>query len=564
MATTRYHQQPLASGPMPSGTATTSRYILRDYQSRSIEEIIQWFYDNSEGNPVAWLPTAAGKSIIVAEMCRMLLHDFEVPQRVIMIVPSKELAEQNHEKIVSLVGDDRVGVISAAMGRKDHAPDFDIIATTIGTIANYHPGNLGKVGLVIIDEAHLVPTKDQGQYRKFISALQVYNPKVRVLGLTATPYRGNGVWLHMGEDPLFSGIATRVEMSELLDRGYLSPLITGRSDMTISAEGARIDSRTGDFQIGDLARILDRDSITSRACDEMIRLGQDRKKWMVFAVTIAHAEHIQSELISRGIPAGMVSAKTPKRERGETIEAFRNGAYRALVNVAALTTGFDVPDVDLIALLRNTRSPVLYTQIAGRGMRIAEGKTDCLWCDFTDSTLQMGPIDKIQGREPGGRRGDAPKRVCPKCDTEMHAGFVECPKCGEKFPREVITHEDKVIAAPIMAASQERIIEEIEVDRVFFYRHVKRGAVGAPPTLRAEYQCGLRTFKKWLCFDHPKGSLARRKAVEWWWLHDRSQVFTVVPNSVDVALRHSDVLAKPKTIRVDVSKKYPEIIEYKF
>jgi DNA repair protein RadD len=131
-----------------------------------------------------------------------------------------------------------------------------------------------------------------------------------------------------------------------------------------------------------------------------------------------HCQHIYEELKAQGVTAGIVHGKTPTAERDRTFINFKAGRLRALVNCMIATTGFDYPGIDLLALIRNTRSPVLYTQMGGRGLRTASGKQNCLWLDFTDTTVTLGPIDQIKGRnEPKkqDRTTGSTLRACPAC-----------------------------------------------------------------------------------------------------------------------------------------------------
>ena len=229
----------------------------------------------------------------------------------------------------------------------------------------------------------------------------------RVVGFTATPFRGNGVWLTDGDDPLFTGIAHETPVSELLQAGYLSPLIRPIDAIQSRIDTSGISTSNGDYNIGQLSdRVSD---YLPAAADEACTLAADRHKWIAFLPTVANAEAFASLLNHRGIPALVVCGDTPKKEREQRIASFRRGDVRCLVTVLALATGFDVPDVDCIIWLRPTQSPVLYVQGAGRGLRIAEGKQNCLWIDFSDTTERLGPVDGIRGRK-RGRKSWKPSR----------------------------------------------------------------------------------------------------------------------------------------------------------
>jgi DNA repair protein RadD len=277
-------------------------------------------------------------------------------------------------------------------------------------------------------------------------------------------------------------------------------------------------------------------------------------------VTIEHAEHVRDALILRGVAAQMVSAKTPKAERAHLIAQFRAGRIRCLVNVAVLTTGFDVPAVDFIALLRATKSPVLYVQIAGRGMRLADGKENCLWADFTDTTVNMGPVDSIKGRMPSGaRKGEAPTKLCPECGSQNPAAAPVCIDCGYQFPEpERIKHGIKASAAAVLSTQQDNFEARLVTD-VRYRLHAKPGS---PTSLRVEYFDNmLRVASEWVCLGHD--NYARKKAERWWL--QRSKI-DAIPSNAEEAVEWLEydqrILRQPAAVLVTKRDKYPQIVSY--
>jgi DNA repair protein RadD len=316
-----------------------------------------------------------------------------------------------------------------------------------------------------------------------------------------------------------------------------------------------------DYVVSELAKVTDREELVEATCDEIVSLARDRKRWLVFAVTIEHAGHIKDALIQRGIVAEMVSANTPKAERNQLIKDFRAGRIRCLVNVAVLTTGFDVPELDFIALLRATKSPVLYVQIAGRGMRLAPGKTDCLWADFTDTTAIMGPVDAVKGRLPtGGRKGEAPTKLCPSCGSQNPTAVPECLDCGFLFPEpERIKHGVTASAAAVLSSQKEAMFDTVPVTEVKYRLHEKPGS---PPSLRVEYYDGmLRQASEWVCLSHP--GYARRKAEMWWTARTR---IDAIPGTAEEALEWLEydgrILRAPAAIVLTKGAKYPTVVSY--
>lgn len=528
---------------------------LRPYQQRALDELWSWFGKHDGGNPIVEACVGAGKSLMIAALAQRA--DLEFPgTRILVLVHQKELLEQNVEKIMAIWPTASVGLYSAGAGRKDLG--CQITYATIGSI--YKDAHLlGRIDIVLADECHLINPKEEGMWRKFLADLSKYNPSTRCIGWTGTPFRGNGVWLTAGDTPLFTNIATKVKMRELLDLGFLSPLVPATTVTRIDAHDVRTSG--DDYVVSELAKVTDTEALVNATCDEIVELAKARKRWLVFAVTIEHAEHVRDALRVRGVAAEMVSSKTPKAERAQLISDFRAGRIKCLVNVAVLTTGFDVPAVDFIALLRATKSPVLYVQIAGRGMRIVDGKTDCLWADFTDTTANMGPVDDVKGRLPsGGRKGEAPTKLCPECGSQNHAAAPECMDCGYVFPEpERIKHGTQASAAAVLSSQKETMFSTVPVTEVRYRMHEKEGS---PPSLRVEYYDGMmRQASEWVCLSHQ--GYARTKAEAWW--RQRSTI-DAIPGSTEDALEWLDysdaILRKPVAIMVTRSTKYPTIVSY--
>ena len=179
-----------------------------------------------------------------------------------------------------------------------------------------------------------------------------------------------------------------------------------------------------------------------------------------------------------------------------------------------LATGFNVPHVDMIALLRPTQSAGLFLQQVGRGLRNAPGKTDCLVLDFAGNTKRHGPIDMVEGSGKPSKAGDesekdAEKKVmakdCPKCMTIVRLSVMKCPSCGHEWPAPVPKHEAIADATrPIISTVRP---EWVPVDKVSYHRHLK---AGSPDSLCVNYHCGMIVHREWICLEH-EGKLAQRQ-----------------------------------------------------
>lgn len=533
---------------------------LRPYQQRSLDALYQWWvaHPGTHENPICCLPTGSGKSVVIAELCRLLFDTWpDEHPRTVVLVPSKELAEQNAAKLRAMLPAHlSVGYYSAALGRKQAMAD--VIVATIGSI--YKDAHLlGNIKCVVIDECHLVnpDSAEAGRYRKFLTELARLC-RFRVVGYTATPFRGNGVWLTDGDDPLFTGVACTVPVQELLDAGHLSPLIRPVDAMQTRIDTSGIKTTSGDYNLHDLADRVD--NYLPQAAQEAVTLAADRKKWIAFCATVANAQTLVDLLRGHGVTAALVCGETPKTEREELIASFRAGHIRCLVTVLALATGFDVPDVDCILWLRPTQSPVLYVQGAGRGLRIAEGKADCLWLDFSDTTERLGPVDTIKGRKRGKRKAEdaqAPFKVCDQCGERAPAAAPICPTCGYEFPREEKEVRSASNAA-IMASQIAPKIHTYPVTKVEYARHHK---AGSPDSLRVDYYSGLRRVcSEWVCIEHT--GFAGEKARNWWRLRMNPPETGGPPMTTFDALDESPWLKQPTAITINETGKHPELVRH--
>lgn len=401
--------------------------ILRGYQNRSIEDLYAWFGRNS-GNPCMVLPTGAGKSLIVAALCKDALQNWP-DTRVLMLCHVMELIEQNAEKMRTIWPNAPMGIYSASIGRRQL--DEPITFAGIQSVRN-RAAEIGHVDLVIIDECHLVSHKNEGGYRILIQNLQVINPELRVIGLTATPYRmGHGL---ITDDPaLFDDLLESVTIEELIHKGYLHPLRSKLTKERLSTDGVK--KRGGDYIESELQAAVDTSEHNLAVVDEVIKLAEDRRHWLFFCAGVDHAHHIRDQLLARGVIAETVTGATPKKERARIIADFKAGRIQALTNANVLTTGFDFPGIDLIAMLRPTMSPGLYMQMAGRGLRPKEHTDHCLVLDFAGVVETHGPITNVRTpRKSTGSEGDAPVKVCENCDELCHLSAKICPACGHPFP----------------------------------------------------------------------------------------------------------------------------------
>lgn len=522
---------------------------LRPYQRAAIEALYHYF-SASSGNPLVVIPTAGGKSVVIAGFIREAIAAYG-DTRVLILTHVKELIQQNFMAMLRAWPEAPAGIYSAGLSRRDiHA---QILFAGIQSI-HRHARQVQRCDLVLIDEAHLLGRGDSGMYRSFLAQLNEINAGLlKVVGFTATPYRLDSGMLHEGKDRLFTDIAFQVPVLEMIQQGYLCPVVPKQTSTQLDVGG--VGTRGGEFIAKDLEAAVDRDEVTSAAVAEIVQHGAGRGSWLVFCSGVAHARHVRDAIREHGISAETVTGDTPGPERDGILEAFKAGRLRCVTNANVLTTGFDAPGTDLIALLRPTKSVGLYVQMVGRGTRLAEGKDDCLVLDFAGNTARHGPIDTVDGRKKElAGDGEAPIKVCPDCQTINHASARHCVKCSYAFPPPVVK------VAP-QAASNALLSTQIQpawcdVTGVTYVRHEKPGK---PTSLRVTYECGLARHSEWVCFEHT--GFPREKAVGWW---RRRAGSLPPPTTVDAALEQLDQLRRPVAIQVRPTGQYTEITAARF
>tara|TARA_R110000868_G_C10884896_1_gene763221 strand:- start:30 stop:1631 length:1602 start_codon:yes stop_codon:yes gene_type:complete len=416
---------------------------LRDYQQDTINQLYEWFSASNQGNPCIVMPTGSGKSHIIAALCKDALQSWPETQ-ILMLTHVKELIEQNAEKLREHWPNAPLGIYSASIGKKHLGEPITFAGIqSIGKKAD----QVGHVDLVIIDECHLVNHKETGDYRTFLQELVKINPAIRVIGLTATPFRlGHG--LITDKPGMFDALLTPVSIEELVYKGFLAPLRSKHTTATLDVSGVK--KRGGEFIESELQAAVDTDEKNRTIVNEVIQRAESRKAWLFFCTGVAHAHHVAKVLEEKGIAAACVTGGTPKKERERILAEFKAGRLRALTNANVLTTGFDYPDIDMIAMLRPTMSPGLYVQMAGRGMRPKSHTDHCMVLDFAGVVAAHGPLTAVQPPKAPkpGQEGEAPVKACPECH-ELVAPRVEvCPSCGYIFPfspRKLQLHHDDIM-----------------------------------------------------------------------------------------------------------------------
>lgn len=529
---------------------------LRPYQEAAKAAVYDHLQTRDD-NPCVVIPTGGGKTPVMASICRDAVTLWS--GRVLILAHVKELLEQSAEKLRAVCPELEFGIYSAGLRRRDtkHA----VIIAGIQSVFR-RACELDAFDLIIVDEAHMIPPEGDGMYQQFLAEARTVNPEVRIIGMTATPYRMKDGLICM-PDHFLNHVCYEVGVRELIRDGFLSPLITKAGRHAVDTSSLHV--RGGEFVAGEVEDLMDDESLVDAACAEIVEYSESRQSVLMFASGIQHGQHVARVLEeSHDIECGFVCGDTSPAERDYLLQRFRDGELKYLCNVNVLTTGFDAPNIDCVAMLRPTLSPGLYYQMVGRGFRLHPGKPDCLVLDFGGNVLRHGPVDAIDVSvaETRGDGSNAPAKQCPECQSVIAAGYATCPDCGFVFPPpDHKQHEAKASDAGIL--SGQVTDTEYEVRDVTWSVHKKRDAPDdAPKSMRVDYRLGLDHWQsEWICVEHD--GYARDKAEMWWQRRSHDPVPDTAERAVELAEAGALCATEKIVVRSVAGEKFDRIVGYK-
>jgi len=468
----------------------------RYYQNDGIVASMQSLKETPYNKPLIVFPTRTGKALVTVMLSIMAVN---AGRRILHVTHSKELVSQNAQAFIDSVEGGElldVGICSAGLGSYDL--NHQVVYAGIQTIANRVEGCV-RVDLLVIDEAHRISSDDDSQYKKVIDYLLLINPKMRIIGLTATPFReGQGMltWATKGKKqdngeyeiipPLFTNICYELKISTAIEQGYLCPPKCVGS--AIQADLTGVKKTGGDYsnkELGDKFEV-----IIPSACAEIIEVvkRERRGKIIVFASTIANAEHIAELLPNCRLVTGNSS------DRDDTLEWFAepidydNPKY--LVNIMVLTTGYNEPSIDCLAALFATVSMNKYIQVFGRPLTLCKGKEYAVILDYGTNAFRLGTIDNPIVKQAGD--GEAPTKICVEnkhgkgCEELNWISAESCTSCGQLF--EIKGGDDKYTTLSTASALLESQVKNdpvhMSVLSVFWDIHEKQGK---PASLKVSF-----------------------------------------------------------------------------
>jgi len=536
------------------------------HQMRALDDT--WNSMQRDGvNPVCSVPTGGGKTIIAGYLA--LAWARKNPEdRIGILAHVGELVKQNHATVEEIV-EKPVGIYNAGLKRKDHK--HQIICGSIQSmwrrtnIGSKSSPKIGKFDLLIIDEAHRIPDKEGTMYKEFLHD-QGWQEGVtggpKIVGLSATPYRlGSGKIYGLGR--MFTELSHNMSVLELIDKGILCAPITQRGAKKTDLSKVKIQK--GDYE--DNAVVEAMHPNLPSICKEITEKAGDRKKWIIFAVNIAQATNIAQILRTMKVSAEPVHSKMKPPEREQIMQDFREGKFKALINVNCLTEGFDDKLIDLVALVRPTKSTGLYVQMVGRGLRQHPEKKDVLILDFGQNVSRHGPIDlpmvKAESTQGKGKKG-APMKVCPQCGFESPISAKKCIECGFEYPKAMSKLETKASLLGVLSKPM-----WFEIKKVSYDQH--RSLYSDKTTVKCAYtifdpddpSCE-QVVTEWLPFNS-RVDYAVRKCRDWW--TQRGGKLPMPGNPKQAMDRKAELTERPVMVQIKRQKDSPKFIEvskYKF
>lgn len=529
----------------------------RAYQTEIEDAIFEHLFEG-QGNCIAAAPGGTGKSFVMAKLIKKLVIKWP-GTRVMQLAQDAKLLDQNCAELLGLWPEAPVGIYSAGLKQRDTREP--IIFAGIQSCAK-RAQEFGKIHIVIVDECDQISHKDETLYQKFIKALKDVNPNLRVIGLTATPYRlGMGCLTNL---PLWDKIVIDLTKTErfnwFIEHSFLSPLVTKRAcrEMDIT----NLSMKGGEFDEKEMQELADTDELNKAVVEECIRYGQDRKHWLVFSSGVKHGHRLAKLFNSKGVTAVMLSGEDTMKHREEQETLFREGKVRCLVNCGLYGRGWNMVGIDLIAWARATQSVALWVQGCVRGTRKAPGKGSCVVLDFAGNTRRLGPVNDpvipAPRRKGDAVKGEAPVKECPECHSYLHTRIMVCPDCGYQFPPPKTITKKAATDEILKNVKKEPQIEEFHIRSI---RYKAKVGKSGNPYLEVTYGVLTERFREFL-FVENDNQWVRNQFGKWWFYRGGE---SPVPSTTQEALDRAHTELKiPTLIRVDVNQKWPKVVGCEF
>jgi superfamily II DNA or RNA helicase len=401
---------------------------LRPRQKAFVERSVSAL--NARRNTLGVAPTGAGKTIMLSAVTGESIKDSDA--KVCILAHRDELTAQNRAKFERVVPNVGTSVVDAYEKSWGGQVTFAMVPT-LARSSNLD--GMPRLDLLVIDEAHHAVA---ASYRRIIDRVRDANPDARVFGVTATPNRGD----RKGLREVFDNVADQISLGELIASGHLVPPRTFVIDVGVQDELKSVRKTSSDFDMSEVANIMDRAPVT----EEVIRHWKEKagdRQTVIFCSTVEHAAHVRDAFQAAGISAALIHGEMPSETRKSVLADYAGGKIRVIVNVAVLTEGWDHPPTSCVVLLRPSSYKSTMIQMVGRGLRTVDPeefpgvvKTDCIVLDFGTSSLIHGTLEQDVDLDGKTSSGEAPTKACPSCGADIPLASSECPICGHAFDEE--------------------------------------------------------------------------------------------------------------------------------
>jgi DNA repair protein RadD len=541
---------------------------LRYYQREAVDSVFDYWQEEA-GHPLIDMATGTGKSMTLATLFQELVTGWP-DMRLVCVTHVVELVEANFKELLGIFPFAPADLYASALGRR--SARAQILFAQLQTVYS-KAAEIGWVDVLAIDEVHLVPNDANTMYRIFIDALLAINPDMKIVGLSATLFRLDSGRLDEGDDRLFSKVVYSYDIRRGIDDGYLTP-ITSKPTQT-KQDTSAVPMRGNDLAKGALQKAVDKDWLNRQIMEEVMDTEGHRKTALFFCAGIEHATHMRDIVRDMGKTCEVLSGNTPKTERRNMIEALKRGEIWAISNDNVMSTGTNVPGIDLIVDAARTKSASRYVQRVGRGTRVvyprgfdAESasaeerraaiaghvKPNCRYMDFAGNIAEHGPVDMITPKKPAKGEGTAPIKVCPQCEEILHASLRVCWCCGNEFEFDDTPKlQTRPTDAPIIS-TQEPDWRRVTSRKFAFHP----GKAGKVDSVKVTYFAGYTAINDWLGPAHT--GFFKTKTDRWWLAHGGSRPMPKTPLEF---LERQGELNETAEISVIPNKKYWNVKDYK-
>ena len=404
--------------------------LLRQYQEVAVNAASDAL--DKYNNTLVVAPTGAGKTIMLSA----LVGKRQIKDKNVLVLQHRdELVNQNISKFKKVNPNINTSVVNAT----DKNWDGDSVFAMVQTLSRSNNlEQMPSLDMIVIDEAHHTVADT---YQRIINAAKTANENIKIVGFTATPNRGDS----KGLKDIFNNCSTQIEISTLINEGFLVPPKTYVIDVGVQRDLNEVRKTITDFDMDAVEKIMNKRAINKKVVEEWQSYAHDRKT-IVFCSTINHAMDLCDEFKLAGVNCDIVTGETSRIDRERILKSLSDGSVQVVVNVAVLTEGFDAPPVSCVVLTRPCSYKSTMVQMIGRGLRTVNPeeypnviKTDCVVLDFGTSILTHGSLDEsvnLDGADGTLQSGVAPEKQCPECDSFVPLSVRECPFCSHVFQKD--------------------------------------------------------------------------------------------------------------------------------